>query len=160
VADGRLPQKAAAGAALGALTAGLLAGGIGAAPAVTDGFGFFKTPSGKIVCQWASGGSPSASVECGVETGLKPPIPKSGAACLRLDYVGNRVSLSVTGRAQPVPCAGDAGPFADPAKTVYLHYGKTWSARGLSCTAATKGLTCRNRDGHGFFISLRGWSVF
>jgi hypothetical protein len=24
------------------------------------GFGFFKTPSAKIFCQWAAGGSPSA----------------------------------------------------------------------------------------------------
>lgn len=125
-----------------------------------DPFGFFKTPSGKIVCQWATGGSPPASVECGIETGLKPPIPKSGVACKHLDYVGNRVSLSVTGRVQLIPCAGDAGPFADPAHTVFLHYGKTWSAGGLSCVAATKGLTCRNRDGHGFFISLQKWSVF
>lgn len=119
--------------------------------------GFFKTPSGKIVCQWVTGGSPSTSVECGVVTGLKPRIPKSGAACKHLDYVGNRVSLSVTGRVELVPCAGDAGPFADPAHTAYLHYGKTWSAGGLTCTAATNGLTCRNRDGHGFFLSLRSW---
>jgi hypothetical protein len=123
-------------------------------------FGFFKTPSGKIVCQWATGGSPPASVECGVETGLKPPIPKSGAACKHLDYVGNRVSLSVTGHVELVPCAGDAGPFAAPANAVFLHYGKAWSAGGLTCTAATSGLTCRNRDGHGFFLSLRSWRTF
>ncbi len=128
--------------------------------ASTDGFGFFKTPSGKIVCQWATGGSPSASVECGVATGLKPPIPKSGVACKHLDYVGNRVDLSVTGHAEPIACAGDAGPFGDPGHTVYLHYGKTWSAPGLSCKEATSGLTCRNRDGHGFFLSLRSWRTF
>jgi hypothetical protein len=33
-----------------------------------------------------------------------------------------------------------------PAHTVYLHYGKTWSAGGLTCTEATRGLTCRNRE--------------
>ena len=130
-----------------------------AAPAKSS-FGFFKTPSGKIVCQWASGGTPPASVECGVETGLKPPIQKSGAACAHLDYVGNRISLSTSGRVQLVPCAGDAGPFADPAHTPYLHYGKTWSALSLTCTEATSGLTCRNGDGHGFFMSLRSWRVF
>jgi hypothetical protein len=91
---------------------------------------------------------------------LKPPVPKSGPACAHLDYVGNRVSLSVTGRVQLIACAGDAGPFAAPAQAVFLHYGKTWRAAGLSCTAATKGLTCRNRDGHGFLLSLRGWSTF
>jgi hypothetical protein len=149
-----------ASAAAAVLTATLVAAGAGAAPASKDAFGFFKTPSGKIVCQWASGGSPSASVECGVETGLKPPIPKSGPACLHLDYVGNRVSLSVTGRVQLIACASDAGPFAAPAQAVFLHYGKTWRAGALSCTAAAKGLTCRNRDGHGFFLNLREWSTF
>jgi hypothetical protein len=140
---------------VGAAVFGAVAAG---ASSSASGFGFFKTPSGKIVCQWATGGSPSASVECGVPAGRK--IPKSGPACQHLDYVGNRISLSVAGRVQLVPCAGDAGPYADPAHTVYLHYGKTWSAPGLTCTEATKGLTCRNRDGHGFSISLRGWSVF
>ena len=129
------------------------------APAKSS-FGFFKTPSGKIFCQWVTGGSPSASVECGVTTGLKPPLPKINPDCQHLDYVGNRISLSVTGRAQPVPCAGDAGPFADPAHSVLLRYGKAWSAPGLSCTEATSGLTCKNRSGHGFFMSLRSWRTF
>ena len=122
--------------------------------------GFFKTPSGEIFCQWVTGGSPSASVECGVTTGLHPPLPKTDPACKHLDYVGNRISLSVTGRAQPIPCAGDAGPFADPAHSVLLRYGKTWSAGGLTCSEKTSGLTCKNRDGHGFFMSLRSWRVF
>jgi hypothetical protein len=145
--------------ALTILLSAALAPVVLAAPAKSS-FGFFKTPSGKIFCQWVTGGSPSALVECGVETGLKPPLPKTGAACKHLDYVGNRISLSVTGRAQPVPCAGDAGPFADPAHAVYLHYGKTWSAPGLTCTEAASGLTCKNRDGHGFFMSLHSWRTF
>jgi hypothetical protein len=60
------------------------------------GSGFFKTRSGKIVCQWVTGGNPSAFMECGVSTGLRPPIPKTGAVCKHLDYVGNRVSAPVT----------------------------------------------------------------
>ena len=122
--------------------------------------GFFKTPSGKIFCQWSTGGSPSALLECGVTTGLKPPLPKTGADCKHLDYVGNRISLAITGRAQPVPCAGDAGPFADPAHSVLLRYGKAWGAGGLRCSEKTSGLTCKNRDGHGFFMSLRSWRTF
>jgi hypothetical protein len=122
-------------------------------------FGFFKTPSGKIVCQWGTG-APAPAIVCGVSTGLKPPIPKTGGVCQHLDYVGNRVALEATGRVQLIACTGDAGPFGDPAHTVYLHYGKTWSAGGLTCSEAVKGLTCRNRDGHGFFLSLRGWRTF
>jgi hypothetical protein len=126
--------------------------------ASADSFGFFKTPSGKIVCQW--GTDTGGSIVCGVSTGLHPPIPKTGAVCQHLDYVGNRVALQATGRVQLIACTGDAGPFGDPAHTVYLHYGKTWKVPGLSCSEAVKGLTCRNRDGHGFFLSLQSWRDF
>jgi hypothetical protein len=134
---------------------------VAAAAGASSSSGFFKTPSGKIVCLWARGGHPSALVVCGVSTGLKPPIPKAGhPECAHLDYEGNRVELDVTGRAQPQPCVGDAGPFGDPAHTVFLRYGHSWSAPGLTCTSAAAGLTCRNRDGHGFFLSLRSWRTF
>jgi hypothetical protein len=126
--------------------------------------GFFKTPSGKIVCLWFTGEggvSAHAGVVCGVSTGLKPPIPKKGhPECAHLDYVGNRVFLPATGRVQLLPCAGDAGPFADPAHTVNLPYGHTWNGGGIVCTEATSGLTCRNSNGHGFVLSLRSWRVF
>jgi hypothetical protein len=98
---------------------------------------------------------------CGVSTGLQPPIPKAGhPECQHIDYVGNRVGLGDTGRVQLLPCAGDAGPFADPGHTVFLHYGHTWKGGGVVCSEATGGLTCRNRDGHGFFLSLRSWRTF
>jgi hypothetical protein len=141
------------------LVSGSLASTAPGAPAKSSS-GFFKTPSGKIFCQWSTGGSPSASVDCGVTTGLKPKLPKTGSGCRHLDYVGNRITLSATGRAQPVPCAGDAGPFADPGRSVLLRYGKTWSAGGVACTEKASGLTCKNRSGHGFFMSLRSWRVF
>lgn len=123
--------------------------------------GFFKTPSGKIVCEWATYiGAPPALVECGVATGLKPPIPKTGPDCQHLDYVGNRVKLATTGPVHSVACAGDAGPFADPGHTDYVRYGQSWKGGGIVCSEATGGLTCRNRDGHGFFLSLRAWRAF
>lgn len=125
--------------------------------------GFFKTPSGKIVCLSfpGSGGTAHAGVVCGVSTGLKPPIPKAGhPECQHLDYQGNRVELDATGHVQLLPCSGDAGPFGDPGHTVYLHYGQSWKGSGIVCSETTRGLTCRNRDGHGFFLSLRSWRTF
>jgi hypothetical protein len=125
--------------------------------------GFFKTPSGRIVCEWVTYGvigAPRASVECGVATGLKPPIPKTGPDCQHLDYVGNRVRLTDTGPVHLIACAGDAGPFGNPGRTVYLQSGKSWKGGGIVCAEATRGLTCRNRNGHGFSLSLRGWRVF
>jgi hypothetical protein len=41
-----------------------------------------------------------------------------------------------------------------------LGYGKTWSGGGLRCTSAFKGLTCRNKSGHGFFLSRAHWRSF
>lgn len=150
-----------------AVALGVVAGVVGAAGAASSALastaasGFFKTPSGKIVCGWGTGGSPSAFIECGVATGLKPPIPKAGhPECKHLDYVGNRVGLSPTGHVQLLPCVGDAGPFADPAHTVYLHYGSTKGVGSITCTVTRKGLTCRNPGGHGFFLSLRSWRTF
>jgi hypothetical protein len=37
----------------------------------------------------------------------------------------------------------------------HLGYGKTWSAYGFSCHSAKSGLTCQNRSGHGFFLSVK-----
>ena len=52
--------------------------------------------------------------------------------------------------------SASVGPVDEPGtgdpKTV-LHYGQRWHRRGLSCTMRKSGITCRNRRGHGFFLS-------
>jgi hypothetical protein len=45
---------------------------------------------------------------------------------------------------------GDFPGFSSPRRT--LRYGDTWKRPGIRCTIRTSGLTCRNRDGHGFHI--------
>ena len=64
--------------------------------------------------------------------------------------------MGLRGRAGPT-CAGDT--VYDPRAPV-LAYGSTWSLAGLSCASRATGLTCRNRDGHGFFLSRASWRVF
>ena len=118
--------------------------------------GAFKTPSGNIVCGYGIA-PPDSSVECGIKSGLKPP-PKN--TCTDLDYTDRRVSLTATGRAVPVTCAGDPGPFVVEATASVLGYGRTWSGGGISCRSETAGLTCTNRVGHGFFISRERWRSF
>jgi Family of unknown function (DUF6636) len=34
-----------------------------------------------------------------------------------------------------------------------LGYGRSYSWHGIRCASRTTGLTCRNRSGHGFFLS-------
>jgi hypothetical protein len=99
-------------------------------------------------------------LQCSVATGLGTPGGRPSHACSNLSYVGSRVALAGSGRARFVACADSAGPFADPESTVYLRYGRGWSDGGLACSESLAGLTCRNSDRHGFFISLSRWFTF
>ena len=122
--------------------------------------GSFKTPSANIVCGYSIAPDGTASMECGIKSGLKPP-PKP-VHCDAGDPNDKRVSLRDTGRAAPVLCAGDPGPLLPQieAKAAVLAYGATKRIAGITCTSATRGLTCRNRDGHGFFLSREHWRSF
>jgi len=75
-------------------------------------------------------------------------------------YVGNRMVLSQTGRGRTEPCAGDAGPFADPKAAHTVQYAEAWHGGPFSCTASKAGMTCRNPGGHGFFIAHEHWRLF
>jgi hypothetical protein len=123
-------------------------------------YGSFKTPSGNIVCGYGIAADSSASMECGIKSGLKPP-PRP-IHCDAGDPNDKRVSLRDTGRAAPVLCAGDPGPLLpqiDAAAKV-LAYGSAVHIGGISCISATAGLSCRNRSGHGFFLSRERWRMF
>jgi len=41
-----------------------------------------------------------------------------------------------------------------------LPYGHTWRWHRFRCTSETTGLTCRNPQGHGFFLSRESQRVF
>jgi hypothetical protein len=142
----------AAVALVGALT------GTAAAQNVT--FDFFKTPSGRIVCQHTDGGRARDSfVACVIATGLKPAPPER--PCTEGGYAGDRVFLGATDRVAVPDCAGDPGPLVARDQARVLRYGKTFrGAHGLRCTSRKRGLTCRNRRGHGFFLSRDRWSSF
>ena len=120
--------------------------------------GAFKTPSGNIVCGYSIAPLGDASMECGIKSGLKPPPPR--VSCSAGDPNDKRLSLTATGRAFPVTCAGDPGPFLVESKAGVLGYGRTWAGGGISCASATTGLTCKNRVGHGFFLSRERWRLF
>jgi hypothetical protein len=124
------------------------------------GIGYFKTPSSNIVCVYVVGKNANPPlVACGIRSGLKPPPPRR--RCAYGDPVADRVSLLATGRTQVPSCAGDPGPFVGlTVGARVVGYGKSWSGSGLRCTSAFSGLTCRNRSGHGFFLSRSRWRRF
>jgi Family of unknown function (DUF6636) len=116
--------------------------------------GYFETPSGNIICFHDTG-----FVECGIRSWLKPAVRPH--RCPVGDPVHDRIDLPASGRPTVPRCAGDPGPFLG-----YQHhprtlaYGRHWSGAGMRCNSAKRGLTCRNRDGHGFFLSRARWRRF
>ncbi len=116
----------------------------GSAEAASDGA--FKTPSGNIVCSLSTVG-----VECVIKSGLKPAPQKS--VCDGGDPVSDRVNLSATGVAAPLPCAGDPGPLVDEADAKELAEGSTIVKGEIGCVTFKFGLVCTNSNGRGFFLS-------
>jgi hypothetical protein len=111
----------------------------------------FRTPSKNIACAYYPASITGKAVfRCDLFSGLKP---KPARRC-DVDWTG--ASMAPRGKAGPT-CAGDT--VYDPHAPV-LAYGRSWSYGGVSCTSRATGLTCRNRDGHGFFLSRQSWRVF
>jgi hypothetical protein len=124
--------------------------------------GFLKTPSRSVYCDYRYGGATKSFgyIRCGFKGTLVPSEPKPHGGCGVVDYVGNRMLLHQTGRARTEPCAGDAGPFANPKAAHTVRYGTAWHGGPFSCTSSKVGMTCRNPGGHGFFIAHRNWRLF
>jgi hypothetical protein len=137
------------------ITLGLAALALTAGTASASGkSGFFKTQNNKIWCGWGTG--VQSFVVCGIKGGHLKPKPKNNCRRLRVDYVGNRIAFNARGRAKVQACAGDAGPFADPAHTKVQKAGTTWRGGGMSCTFTTSSATCKNKSQHGFTITTPG----
>jgi hypothetical protein len=121
-----------------------------AAPAGAGTVGHFKTPSHNVVCEYAAGNQ--AFLVCSIKSGLKPAPPRTDCHG-EGDYTDHIVELHPTGRALEPSCAGDPGPLVFEHSARVLSYGSTWRNNDFRCDSAVKGLTCRNRSGHGFFLS-------
>lgn len=59
------------------------------------------------------------------------------------------VAVSARGKSR-YSARSDFPGFSTPRRT--LRYGDTWQRPGIRCTMRTTGMTCRNRDGHGFHL--------
>jgi hypothetical protein len=131
---------------LAALTLALCAGvwDIGSAQAAT--VISFRTPSGNIGCLYSSGLGAAPNLRCDIRSRLVPR-PRKPRGCT-LDW-GDSYEMNVTGRVG-VTCHGDTAILPTARK---LRYGTRWSVHGFVCRSRLAGLRCRNRSGHGFFLS-------
>lgn len=104
----------------------------------------FRTPSSNIGCIFSSEPSNGGPyLRCDILSGLKP---KPARSC-SLDLTG--FEMRPRGRSTVV-CAGDT---AVDRRAKALRYGSKWLRGGFTCTSRKIGLRCRNRSGHGFFLS-------
>ncbi len=112
-------------------------------PSASAKFVFLQTPTHNIACAYST--SP-ANLRCDILSGLKP-VPKKPPGCQNDWQFGYQIDS--TGRARKV-CAGDS-VYSPSAKVI--RYGTTWRGGPFTCKSTTSGLRCRNRSGHGFFLS-------
>lgn len=135
------------------------------AASATTRVGYFKTPSGNIVCAYgiSTGSRASESyVGCRIKWRLKPEPRGTPPGC----WSTGDLDLRATGRPTtgrticPGDPEGDAGVFVYESRARVLAYGMSWSGGGLRCRSAFSGLTCRNKSGHGFFLSREHWRAF
>jgi hypothetical protein len=120
----------------------------------TEGFRFFHTPSKNIYCAAIESDQGNA-VDCIIleMNNSEPALPRP-ADC-DLDW-GQRFAVGETGEGE-MGCAGDT--VQDPSARL-LPYGKSLDIPGISCASSEKGLECKNKEGHGFFLSRAKQRVF
>jgi hypothetical protein len=110
----------------------------------------FRTPSGNIGCAMYEGGA-----RCDIRKRDWKPLPRPAACSKEVGY-GQGLEVPPGGEAGFV-CAGDTA--LDPSASS-LAYGTASRVGGSECISRTDGITCVNRAGHGFFISIQSYQVF
>ena len=114
----------------------------------------FETPSGNIKCL-ASTGPDGGGIACEIGSGLNPKPPSNGCPS------GDLAGLSVADRgAARFECRTDVSLSQLDKQIPALAYGAVWHGFGMFCISQENGLTCINRDGHGFFASRERWRMF
>jgi hypothetical protein len=109
------------------------------------------TPSGNIGCIAAGG-----VLRCDVRVS-RAPVPPRPASC-EFDW-GNAFEMTPRGRARRL-CASDTALPGRGTGHRVLAYGRSRRIGPFRCASARVGLTCRNRAGHGWFLSRERIRLF
>ena len=93
--------------------------------------------------------SPTRQISCFAVRGRSREIECSAPYLPDIGELDTYLGLRPRGRSILAE-RGDYPGYTVPRRT--LHYGDTWRRPGIRCTMRRSGLTCRNRDRHGFHI--------
>jgi len=117
----------------------------------------FHSPTGNIQCYY----NPKGLTSRGYSPALRCSLDQADYAA-KLQHrceVGDWHGFTLTRTKMPLLyCAG--GASGDRPVYVTLAYGAGWQRGPFSCTSRVTGVICRNRTGHGLFISrqtFRRW---
>jgi hypothetical protein len=129
----------------------------------------FRSPTGNIKCLFVPGarngsgrGHSPNTLRC--ELGHADYASKLQARCMGPNGAGvdwHGFELSAKGRGL-VTCTGGIlyNPGTQHPSYVTLPYGKTWRQGVFTCLSRITGVTCRNREGHGLFVSRQAWRTW
>jgi CRISPR/Cas system CSM-associated protein Csm5 (group 7 of RAMP superfamily) len=132
----------------------------------------FKTPSGNIVCLSAvamqNGKEDIPIIDCRISKVDQWTVREASCSQSQWDKFNGfsiehkaqkvRLSCNESNYNEIVTEQKKFGLFKNGLKT--LGYGETWSLGTVSCSSDMNGLTCRNKEGHGFFLSRKSQSIF
>jgi hypothetical protein len=111
-----------------------------------------RTPSDNIHCAYDDDGT--SYIRCDIMNFTR--TLGQGPADCDLEW-GDAFEIGPGYMRGEVICHGDTVRAPD---AIVLGYGKTFAQGGLSCVSEKSGLTCRNKAGHGFFLSRARQKVF
>jgi hypothetical protein len=119
----------------------------------------FRSPSGNIRCLAAPGPPPYLWCSIGKADYVKKLTAYCAQPRIGVDWAGFTLGARSKGS---VACSG--GTMYDPAtqhpRFITLAYGKTWHSGAFTCLSQSVGVTCRNKAGHGLFVSRQSYRVF
>jgi surface antigen len=114
--------------------------------------------------------SPTGNIRCFVGTSLYCSIRRADYAaklqahCLKpdgsgVDWHGFKLRQATRGK---VYCTSNPPYDTGKQRPSYrlLAYGKSFAHGSFTCASRVTGITCRNRAGHGIFISRRSWRAW
>ena len=116
----------------------------------------FHSPSGNIKCFYVPG--PTSVLRCQIRQAsyARRLTAYCGSPPIGVDWAGFELTPTRKGG---VTCSG--GVLYSPERQVPVFvnqpYGTTWRHGAFRCASARTGVTCRNRTGHGLFISRASW---
>jgi hypothetical protein len=116
----------------------------------------FRSPSGNISCAFVA---KPGMLFCNIVQSSY--AQRLQARCMQPDGSGvdwHGFELS-SRRAGQVTCSGGLLVMGT-LRYVTVPYGETWRRGAFACTSRVTGVTCRNRAGHGVFVSRGSWRVW